>query len=102
MVKKTFPGHEMQREMAETVALGALGWLVGSEELLDVFLGATGASGADMSRRAGDADFLASVLDFLLMNDVWITAFCAESGYEPTAPMRARAMLPGGDLPNWT
>lgn len=92
----------MQREQAETLALRALGWLAGHDELLPVFLGATGASEADLRARAMDPEFLASVLDFLAMDDAWITDFAAAEGLEPTAPMQARMALPGGDLPNWT
>jgi hypothetical protein len=92
----------MTRDEAETVALQALGWLAGSEELLPVFLGATGAGEADLRQRAADPDFLASVLDFLAMDDAWIGAFCTEAQLPPEAPMRARQALPGGDLPHWT
>jgi hypothetical protein len=56
----------------------------------------------DLRSRAQDPEFLASVLDFLLMDDAFITAFCAEKDYEPDLPMRARAALPGGAHVNWT
>ncbi len=39
---------------------------------------------------------LASVLDFLLMEDAWVMAFCTVTGLPFTAPMEARAGLPGG------
>ena len=42
-------------EAAETLALQALAWLVSNDELLPVFLGATGASEADLRARAGEA-----------------------------------------------
>jgi hypothetical protein len=92
----------MTRDEAETVALQALGWLAGNEELLPVFLGSTGAGAADLRSRAADPEFLASVLDFLAMDDAWIGAFCAQAQMPPEAPMRARQALPGGDLPHWT
>ena len=92
----------MQRERAETVALEALGWLAGQEDLLGVFMGATGTSARDLRERAGDPDFLASVLDFLAMDDAWILQLSAETGLPPEAPMQARAALPGGALPHWT
>lgn len=87
---------------AETLALKALAWLVGQDELLPVFLGASGASEDDLRARAQDPDFLGSVLDFLLMDDAWIMQFCdaAQVGYE--LPMQARAHLPGGAQVNWT
>ena len=92
----------MKRDIAETTALRALTWLLGNDELLPVFLGSTGASLADMRERAGEAEFLGSVLDFLMMDDAWVVAFCSASGLEYDAPMAARAALPGGDVPDWT
>lgn len=92
----------LTRDSAEVLAIEALSWLVGNEDLLPVFLGSTGATGSDLRQRAKDAEFLASVLDFLLMDDAWISAFCAAAGYRPDFPMRARAALPGGEAVNWT
>ncbi|TCO73979.1 DUF3572 domain-containing protein [Rhodovulum euryhalinum] len=90
------------RESADVVALRALAWLVGNDDLLPVFLGATGAGERDLRERAGDPDFLASVLDFLLMDDAWVIAFCDAAGLKGEAVMRARAALPGGADPHWT
>jgi hypothetical protein len=92
----------MERDSAETVGLRALGWLAAHEELLPVFVGATGASLVDLRSGAGDAAFLGSVLDFLLMDDAWVVAFCDASGLGYDAPMRARAALPGGGEVHWT
>ncbi len=91
-----------RQEIAENVALKALTWLVGNEELLPVFMGATGIGAEDLRNRAGEAEFLASVLDFLMMDDAWVMAFCDAEGLEYTAPMRARAALPGGQVPDWS
>lgn len=90
------------RESAETLALRCLGWLAGHDELLPVFLGATGASEADLRAGAEDPAFLASVLDFLLMDDAWVMEFCSAMELPNEAPMRARAALPGGAQVNWT
>ncbi len=91
-----------ERESAETLALTVLGWLIGDEELLPVFLGATGAGESDLRDRAGDPEFLGSVLDFLLMDDAWVVRFCDAQGLAYDAPMRARAALPGGAQVHWT
>lgn len=90
------------QEAAETLALESLAWLVTNDDLLPVFLGATGASESDLRAQAGDPAFLGSVLDFLMMDDAWIIAFCDanETAYEH--PMLARAALPGGAQVNWT
>lgn len=92
----------MQQEFAETRALQALAWLASQEELFPVFLGNTGASEADLRARAGEAEFLASVLDFLMMDDAWVVDCAAALGWAPEDLIRIRAFLPGGDLPNWT
>lgn len=92
----------LAKDSAEVVAIEALSWLVGNDELLPVFLGATGSDEGDLRRRAGDPEFLASVLDFLLMDDAWVTAFCDSAGYTYDYPLRARAALPGGAQVNWT
>lgn len=92
----------LSQDSAELLAIEALSWLVGNEELLPVFLGATGASETDLRHRAKDVEFLASVLDFLLMNDDWITGFCLSADYSYEFPMRAMAALPGGAQVNWT
>ena len=92
----------MQRESADTTALLALAWLSGNDELLPIFLGATGASLQDMRERAQDPDFLASVLDFLIMDDAWVIAFCESAGLDYQTPLAARQALPCGSLPSWT
>jgi hypothetical protein len=92
----------MQREAAETVGMQALAWLAGNDELLPVFLGSTGASLDDLRAGAGDAAFLGSILDFVMMDDAWVVAFCDAAGLPYEAPMRARAALPGGAQVHWT
>lgn len=89
-------------EAAETLGLEALGWLVANEDLLPVFLGATGASENDLREQAQNPEFLGSVLDFLMMDDAWVIAFCDVSSIAYDRPMRARAALPGGQQFNWT
>lgn len=91
-----------RQEQAEVVALKALGWLASNEELLPVFLGATGASAEDMRGRANDPAFLISVLDFLTMNDAWVIAFCDAERLDYEAPLAARGGLPGGEAISWT
>ena len=92
----------MQQELAETVALRALAWLVADDSLLPVFLGSTGASERDLRERAGDPEFLGATLDFLLLDDAWLGRFAAEAGLTPETVARARAVLPGGEAPHWT
>ena len=92
----------MRQENAETLALKALGWLAANEELLPVFMAATGACADDLKGRAGDPEFLGSVLDFMMMDDKWVVQFCDEYAIAYEHPMAARQALPGGAQVNWT
>ena len=92
----------MTPDAAETIAIRAVGWLAGHEELLPVFLGASGASGDDLKARLADPAFLASVLDFITMDDAWVIAFCDEAGMPYETPLRARQALPGAEQVHWT
>ena len=93
---------QFSAEAAETLSLRALAWLVGQEDLLPVFLGATGASEADLRARAQEPEFLGSVLDFLAMDDAWVVQFCDAAGLPYDRVMLARAALPGCAQVHWT
>lgn len=92
----------MQQDFAETQALALLAWLAGEEEILPLFMGATGVSEADLRVRAGEPEFLASVMDFLLMDDTWVVQGAEATGIAAQDFAMIRAGLPGGDMPNWT
>ncbi len=92
----------MNQTQAEVIGLQALGWLIGNDDLRSVFLGASGASVDDLKTRAGDSDFLASVLEFILLDDAHVTGFCDANTLPYEAPMQALYALPGQDVPNWT
>ncbi|MEO1422220.1 MAG: DUF3572 domain-containing protein [Pseudomonadota bacterium] len=92
----------MNRDAAEALSVSVLGWLATDDERLMAFLGASGAGVEDLRIRAQDPDFLGFVLDFLLLDEAALVAFCDREGIAYDTPMRARAALPGGDLPHWT
>lgn len=92
----------MTPEFAETLALKALAWLATHDELAPVFMGASGVSADDMRAGASDPAFLASVLEFVTMDDAWVIAFCDAHGLEYTAPLQARYALPGAEQVHWT
>ena len=92
----------MQQDSAHILALQVLGWLAADDELFGSFLNATGASPGDLRARAGDAEFLGAILDFLMMDDQWVVAFCDAHALPYTAPQMARAALPGGAAIHWT
>ncbi|MCH2164003.1 MAG: DUF3572 domain-containing protein [Marinovum sp.] len=92
----------ISRDTAEIIALEALAWIVGQDDLAPVFLGASGASQDELKIRSADPEFLAAVLDFLVMDDAWVVGFCDAQKRAYTEPMAARAMLPGGEAVHWT
>tara|TARA_R110002020_G_scaffold67179_11_gene176545 strand:- start:25400 stop:25693 length:294 start_codon:yes stop_codon:yes gene_type:complete len=96
------PFMAVTRNIAETIALQALGWLVGNDDLLPVFLGATGVSEGDMRTAAHDPEFLGSVLDFIMMDDAWVIEFCDTYSLPYERLAEARGMLPGGEMVHWT
>ena len=92
----------MTAEDAQIAALRVLGWMANEDDLLPVFLGASGARIEDLKVRAGDPDFLASLIDFLLMDDAWVLRATETCGWPPERLVEIRAGLPGGDIPHWT
>lgn len=91
-----------RREAAETLALQALGWMAGEDGVLTAFLAASGAAPEDLSARALEPGFLASVLDFLLTDDAWVMAFCDAAGLRYEQPMQAAMVLGGARHRHWT
>jgi hypothetical protein len=92
----------MKTDAAEATAARALEWMAGQEGLIEAFQGATGAGLDDIRAAAASPLFLAAVLDFVMMNDAWVTGFCAADNLTYETFLQARAALPGGDLPHWT
>lgn len=87
---------------AEVIGVQCLSWLAGNDDLLPVFLGATGTSTTDIRDRARDPEFLIFVLDFIMMDNSWVIAFCDQAGLPYDSLMQARAALPGGEQVHWT
>ena len=72
----------MTPEAAQIAAIKLLGWIVGTDDLCGLFLGATGASPDDLKARAGDPEFLASLIEFVMMHQfVWRRA-CSTGDHE--------------------
>ena len=92
----------LSQDAAETLALQALAWLAENDDVLQVFMGSTGAGVDDLRERAGDPVFLASVLEFLTMDDQWVVGFCDTHGQDYMAPMMAAQVLQGEGRRHWT
>jgi hypothetical protein len=92
----------MEQDNARILALQALGWLAGDDELFAAFLGMTGASAADIRATADQPALMISVLDFILQRDDWVLACAAAAGVRPEEIGAARARLGGRDQMHWT
>ncbi|MFP7674305.1 DUF3572 domain-containing protein [Marivita sp. S0852] len=92
----------LSQDMVEQVALKAIVWLAGNDELLPVFMGSTGADEAAFRENLGSPEFQASVLDFIMMDDAWVMAFCDAHDLPYDRLMQARGVLPGGAQVHWT
>lgn len=92
----------MNPERAEHIAISALSWLAGNDELLPLFLGSSGASADDIRAQAENPAFLGSVLEFLTMDDDWVVAFCDANTLKYEDPLMARYALPGAQVVHWT
>ena len=82
-------------DQAQILGLQALTFITSDEALLSVFLAASGASGGDLAQGARSPVFLAAVLDFLLLEDATVIAFCDAQNLPYDALIRARLALPG-------
>ena len=92
----------LSKDVVEHVALKAVVWLAGNDELLPVFMGSTGADQDAFRIGVGNPEFQASVLDFILMDDSWVVAFCDAEGLPYDRLLQTRAGLPGGEQVHWT
>jgi hypothetical protein len=81
---------------AEILAIKALGYLADSEGALTRFLAESGTDSLNLRERAGDPEFLAAVVDFLLADDELLTGFCDRESLEPKTMHLVRHALPGG------
>jgi uncharacterized protein DUF3572 len=84
------------REAAEIVAVQALGFIAGDPTRLGAFLAETGIGPQSLRAAAADPQFLVSVLDFVLRDDLTVKAFAKQSELHPTNIAAAREVL--GDV----
>lgn len=99
------PGSQpisLPQDAAETFAIRVLDWMAGQPDLFARFLGQSGLNPSEIPALAQEPEFLASVVDALLGDEAALLACCEALSVPPDHPMRARAGLPGGDLPHWT
>jgi hypothetical protein len=86
------------REVAEIVAVQALSFIAGDPERLGLFLAESGIGPETLRTAAADPRFLASVLDFIMRDDVTVKAFAEVSQLHPTNIAAAHQAL---NDPQW-
>jgi hypothetical protein len=86
------------REVAEIVAVQALGFIAGDPERLGLFLAETGIGPETLRSAASDPKFLGSVLDFVMRDDATVQAFAKASELHPTNIAAAHQIL---NDPKW-
>ncbi len=83
------------RDRAATLALDALAFLAARQDAFQRFADLSGLDPASAHARAGETDFLVSVLDFLLTDEELLLAFCDDGLHDPKAIHIARHTLGG-------
>ena len=92
----------MDREIAETRALEVLTWVLSEDDLIQVFMGATGASQNDLRSNTLSHEFLLSILDFVLMDDRWVISCSKFLNIDPSQIQLIRVSMDGGQEVTWT
>ena len=92
----------MDREIAETRALEVLTWVLSEDDLIQGFMGATGASQNDLRSNTLSHEFLLSILDFVLMDDRWVISCSKFLNIDPSQIQLIRMSLDGGQEVTWT
>jgi Protein of unknown function (DUF3572) len=79
----------------ETLALGALGWVLGEDARAERLLALTGVTAEGMRARLDDPTFLAAVLRFLEGHEPDLVGCALDLRVDPTRLVEARRRLEG-------
>jgi hypothetical protein len=82
-----------QTNDGETLALGALGWVLADDARAERLLALTGLTPAGLRARVGERDFLAAVLRVLENHEPDLIACAGALGVSPLALIAAREGL---------
>jgi len=85
----------MTPDVAQTIALKALGFIANSEGALDRLMELSGLDRLTLRERAGEPEVLASLLDFLLSDEGLLVDFCHDESLDPKDIHMARHLLGG-------
>ncbi len=84
-----------RRDIAQTIAFQAIGFIAAQENILSQLLGSSGLALADLKTGLQNPETLAAVLDWLLQNEKTLLLFCEEFELTPDLIWRSRNQLPG-------
>jgi hypothetical protein len=89
------PGPPSARKTAEALAIQALTFIASDGERLGRFLAASGIGPAEIRSAAGEPEFLAGVLAYLVTDEKLLTDFASATEIDPDTVEQARAVLGG-------
>jgi len=90
---------EIATETAQLLAVDGLAFIVNDHHALTRFMALSGLSADDIRSAAGEPEFLAGVLSFLMDHEAVLLAFAATSGFSPQEIAGAHLALSG--TPVW-
>lgn len=91
----------MSPDFASEIAFKAIGFIVSDDTLRDRFLALSGLSPDDIRTNLADADFQASILEFLISNEPDLILFAEEANEKPENIVTAWRSLGGGVGQEW-
>jgi hypothetical protein len=80
-------------EVAEVLAIQALGFIAQDPERLGRFLAITGIGPSDIRQSARDRAFLVGVLDYVTSDEGLLVAFAGHAGIDPMTVVTAQNAL---------
>ena len=89
------PGTTLAREDAQLLAAKGLIFIANDQEMLGRFVSLTGLAPNDIRVAAGEPEFLAGVLSFLMDHEAVLLAFAASVGISPRHVADAHLALSG-------
>lgn len=93
---KNIQGKSLSIEEAQGIATQALVQLSQDPEQVGRFLAFSGIGPDQIRDAASEPGFLAGVLEFYMMDEALLLAFCENAGLRPTMMAAARYALAGG------
>ena len=87
------PLKRINRDEAETIALSALSYITGHEEVLGRFLAMSGLEPGTIRDAAASPGFLAAILDYVASDEPLLIALAKELDAKPERIMEAHLTL---------